>query len=274
MNAFTKIFFLGLICLSSLCAVAQRNLRNKRVLAFYTGKNDLAHISFVNEANSWFGKIAGERGFTYTATQDWSELNDERLKTADLVLFLDTRPDDPSQRAAFERYMKNGGAWIGFHFSAFALSPSSYPQNWNWYHQEFLGSGEYGSNTWRPTGAVLKAERPKHAVFKGLPATFTASPNEWYRWQNDLRQNPDIEILAAIDPVSFPLGTGPKAHEIWHNGYYPVVWTNKRYRMVYLNMGHNDMDYEGRTNKPLSATFGNPQQNKLLLNAMNWLLRS
>jgi len=28
--------------------------------------------------------------------------------------------------------------------------------------------------------------------------------------------------------ASFPLGTGPKPYEIWHSGYYPVVWTNKR----------------------------------------------
>lgn len=41
----------------------------------------------------------------------------------------------------------------------------------------------------------------------------------------DLRQNPDIDILLSIDSTSFPLGTGPKPHEIWHSGYYPVVWT-------------------------------------------------
>ena len=27
---------------------------NFKVLAFYTGKNDLAHISFVDEANKWY----------------------------------------------------------------------------------------------------------------------------------------------------------------------------------------------------------------------------
>ena len=33
-----------------------------------------------------------------------------------------------------------------------------------------------------------------------------------------------------------PLGIGPKPHETWHSGYYPVVWTNKCYRMVYFNL--------------------------------------
>ena len=33
------------------------------------------------------------------------------------------------------------------------------------------------------------------------------------------------------------------------------MWTNTRYRMVYMNMGHNDMDYEDKTNRQLSSTF-------------------
>jgi hypothetical protein len=75
----------------------------------------------------------------------------------------------------------------------------------------------------------------------------------------------------AIDSSSFPLGTGPKLHEIWHSGFYPVVWTNKKYRMVYFNMGHNDIDYEHHTNKTLSSTFSSPEQNQLILNALIWL---
>ncbi len=60
-------------------------------------------------------------------------------------------------------------------------------------------------------------------------------------------------------------------HEIWHEGYYPVVWTNMNYRMIYFNMGHNDIDYEGGTNKDLSYTFKNKVQNKMVLNALLWL---
>ena len=72
--------------------------------------------------------------------------------------------------------------------------------------------------------------------------------------ENNLRINPEIEVLASIDPSSFPLGTGPKPHEIWHEGDYPVVWTNWDH-MIYFNMGHNDIDYEGHTNATLSSTF-------------------
>ncbi len=260
-------------CACSFYVNAQDRKKPFDVLALYTARNDQAHISFVKEANEWFATRASQHGFTYTPSQDWNDLNDETLKRYEVVIFLDTRPDSVANRKAFERYMKNGGAWMGFHFAGFALTPSLYPQNWNWYHNEFLGCGEYDGNTWRPTSAILKIEDCKHPIARGIPETFPSSPNEWYKWKNDLRQNRDIEILLSIDPESFPLGTGPKPDEIWHSGYYPVVWTNTRYRMVYFNMGHNDIDYEGKTNKTLSFTFDNKIQDKLVMNALLWLGR-
>ncbi|OJW15173.1 ThuA domain-containing protein [Mucilaginibacter sp. 44-25] len=275
MTSLVKTAFLGLFFLCFLnCTFAQKRLAVEprfKVIGFYTGKEDQAHISFLHEATKWFPAMAKKYNFRFDTTSNWGNLNDAFLKNYQVVIFLDTRPEDPAQRAAFERYMKNGGGWMGFHFSAFALNNSAVPANWDWYHNEFLGSGQYGSNTWRPTSAILKVEDKTHPVIQGLPATFKAQPNEWYRWENDLTKNPNIKILASIDPVSFPLGTGPKPNEIWHSGYYPVVWTNKNYKMVYFNMGHNDIDYEHHTNKDLSHTFGNPVEDQLILNTLLWL---
>ena len=161
---------------------------------------------------------------------------------------------------------------MGFHFAGFALTPSEFNQDWDWYHNEFLGSGSYVSNTWKPTSAILRVENKKHPAMKGLPATFKVNPNEWYRWEHDLRQNKDIDILLSIDSSSFPLGTGPKLYEIWHSGYYPVMWTNKHYKMIYSNMGHNDIEYrkDGTWNS-LSSQFASPVQNKLWINCLLWL---
>ena len=267
--------YVYLFLFTGLCLVtnAQAPGESIRVLAFYTAKNDQAHISFVREANDWFEQQGPANHFQYWSTSDWSRLNTDTIGHYDVLIFLDTRPERTAQRLTFREYMENGGAWMGFHFAAFALTPSDYPQDWDWYHEEFLGSGEYKSNTWRPTSAILKVETHRHPVTKRLPRSFTAAPNEWYRWQNNLRDNPDIEILASIDPASFPLGTGPKPHEIWHEGDYPVVWTNRRYRMIYFNMRHNDIDYEGQTNATLSSTFGSKMQNRMILQAIKWLGR-
>ncbi|MGF7075249.1 ThuA domain-containing protein [Mucilaginibacter sp. 3215] len=275
-NLINRAMLLVALIIIAVFTAVNANAQSKKkfkVIAFYTGRNDLAHISFMHEANRWFPALAKKYNFTYDSTNNWANMNPEFLARYQVVIFLDTRTDNPEQRAAFEQYMKKGGAWMGFHFSAFALTPSDFPQNWDWYHNEFLGSGQYVSNTWHPTSAILKVEDPDHPVTKGLPTTFKTNPNEWYRWEHDLRKNPDIDILLAVDSTSFPLGTGPKQHEIWHSGYYPVAWTNKNYRMVYFNIGHNDMDYDGGTNKELSQTFENADVDKLIINSLLWLGR-
>jgi hypothetical protein len=244
-----------------------------KVIAFFNPTDETAHLSFVHEANRWFSELSARYNFKYDSTFNWNNLNDSVLANYQVAIFLDSRPDSSCQRTAFEKYMESGGSWMGFHFAGFALTPSAFPQNWDWYHNHFLGAGEYKGNTWRPTSAVLRVEDRNHPATKDLPETFIAAPNEWYSWKNDLRKNPDIDILLSIDSTSFPLGTGPKQYEIWHSGYYPVVWTNKKYRMIYFNMGHNDIDYENGTNKDLSGTFSSPSQNKLIIDALLWLGR-
>jgi hypothetical protein len=239
-----------------------------KVLAFFTTASDPGHISYEHEANGWFPKIAKQYNFQYDSTRNWSDCNAANLAKYQVVIFLDTRPEETAQRDAFKQYMDNGGGWIGCHYAAFAMNVSGVKQNWDWYHKTFLGSGEYKSNTWRPTSAILKVEDTAHVFTKGLPVTFKASPNEWYRWQiGDWKTLKDIKILLSIDPSSYPLGTKAETNEIWTSGYYPVVWTNVKYRMLYLNMGHNDLNSPEAGGKD-SRTFDNDTQNKLIINAL------
>ncbi|WP_234018185.1 MULTISPECIES: ThuA domain-containing protein [unclassified Streptomyces] len=232
------------------------------VLAFYDGTYDAAHINFDHEANTWFAQQGATHGFTYTATTDWSRLNSAELAQYQVVMFLDNYPHTASQRSAFQAYMQNGGGFVGFHVSAFNTDTS----DWPWYHNTFLGTGTFRSNTWGPTQETLRVEDAGHPATAGLPGTITSSVSEWYSWQNDLRDNPAIDILASMDPSTFPIGTDP--NQTWYSGYFPIVWTNRDYRMVYNNFGHNAMDYA--TDTALSSTFASTQQNRLLLQEIAW----
>ncbi|MFG2606409.1 ThuA domain-containing protein [Streptomyces sp. NPDC048514] len=234
-----------------------------KVLGLYSGTWDAAHISFEKEANEWFPRQAAANGFTYTASNDWDLLANGGVDAYQVVLFLDDLPQTAAQRTGFERYMRSGGAWLGFHVSAFTTNASG----WSWYHDQFLGSGDFKSNTWGPTSTVLRVEDRTHPATKNLPATFASSVSEWYSWSHDLRQNPDIKILASIDPSSFPVGTDPD--QTWYSGYYPILWTNTKYRMLYANFGHNAMDYA--TDTPLSSTFASETQNRFVLDGLKWL---
>lgn len=234
-----------------------------RVIAFYHGTFDQAHIAFVKEANQWFPQIAAQYGFSYEATTNWNNLNASFLSNYQVVLFLDDLPATASQRSAFQTYMENGGGWMGFHVSAFTDNAGG----WSWYHNTFLGSGDFRTNTWGPTSATLRVEDRTHPSTSRLPATFTSAVSEWYSWQNDLRNNSNIRILASVDPVSFPLGTNPS--QSWYSGYYPIIWTNKNYKMLYANFGHNAMNYA--TDTQTSSTFASEIQNRFLIDGLLWL---
>jgi len=136
---------LSIAALIYLCSALSANNSTPefRVIAFFTAKKDQAHISFVHEAEQWFPETAAKYNFSFDTTSSWSNLNSEFLSKYQVVVFLDTRPEDPAQRAAFQAYMEHGGAWMGFHFAGFALTPSAYPANWDWYHNTFLGAGQY-----------------------------------------------------------------------------------------------------------------------------------
>src|SRR5579864_615326 len=98
----TQWMFLGLTCVALSSKGGEPGASKFNVIAFYTGKDDLAHISFVHEANQWFPKAAAEYHFSYESTTNWDNLNAEFLSHYQVVLFLDTRPEKPAQRLAFQ----------------------------------------------------------------------------------------------------------------------------------------------------------------------------
>jgi type 1 glutamine amidotransferase len=235
---------------------------NFKVLAFYNGTYDAAHIDFDKEAKVWFPQMGAQYGFSWEATTDWSRLSASGLAGYQVIMFLDDGPP-AERRAAFQQYMQNGGGFLGFHVSAFTTSAT----DWSWYYNTFLGSGNFVSNTWGPTAETLKIEDRNHPSTAGLPATIQSSVSEWYSWSNDLRQNTNIDILASLDPSTFPVGSDP--NQQWRSGYYPIMWTNKNYKMLYANFGHNGMNYD--TNTRTSSTFESAQQNQWLINGLLWL---
>ncbi|MBK1895112.1 hypothetical protein [Chryseobacterium paridis] len=76
---------------------------------------------------------------------------------------------------------------------------------------------------------------------------------------------------------SFPLGTRSKQNKIWTQCFYPIIWTNTKYNMIYSYIGHNHMDYEHqyRNSKKkintLSSTFGSKDYNDFITHSIYYL---
>ena len=97
------------------------------VLAFYSGTWDAAHIDFEKEANQRFPQFGAQYGFSYTATDNWDQLNNLSASQYQVVMFLDDSPHTDAQRNGFKNYLDNGGAFFGFHVSAYNDASGGWP---------------------------------------------------------------------------------------------------------------------------------------------------
>jgi len=220
------------------------------VLAFYSTKVEADHVMFSDGALKFFADIAAKDNFSFTATANWDDLNDTTLAKYQIVVWLNDEPSKPEQKRAFQTFIEHGGAWLGFHVSAYNDKDS----NWPWF-VNFLGGGVFSMNDWPPLPARLTVDDKSHPVTAGLPLTFMAPANEWYIWQPSPRLNKDVRVLVTLDPSNYPLGF----KDILKSGDLPVVWTNTKYKMLYMNMGHGDKIFTTET------------QNRLFENGLLWL---
>lgn len=220
------------------------------VLALYSTNVEADHVDFANDALKFLSVIAAKDHFTVQPSTNWDDLNDSTLKQYQLVLWLDDSPHTEQQRTAFEKYMIEGGGWMGFHAAGYNDSDSKWP----WF-VDFLGGAVFYTNSWPPLPAKLIVDDPQHPVAKGIPSSFTSPANEWYIWKPSPRLNPNVKVLATLDPSNYPIGL----KDVLLSGDLPVVWTNTKYRMIYTNMGHG------------SKITSDPTQNKLLENCIVWL---
>jgi uncharacterized protein len=220
------------------------------VLAFYSTDQERDHVMFAEEAVKFFTNNAKKDNFDFQWTTNWNDLNSARLKDVQLVLWLNDSPHAKPQQAVFEQYMQNGGGWLGFHFAGY----NDESTHWPWF-VDFLGGGVFYGNGWPPLPATLDVDDKTSPVTRHLPAHFTSPANEWYIWQPSPRANKDVKVFVILDPSNYPLGF----KDTLTGGDVPVVWSNTKYRMIYMNMGHGD------------KIFTNPQQNQLFEDALLWL---
>ena len=155
--------FVGLASLSPSVSAAQQNFFH--VLAFYTDKGEPDHIDFAKQALSFFTELAKKNDFHFEATTRWEDLNAEKLKNIQLAIWLNDFPKTPEQRAAFESYMTHGGAWLGFHVSAYNDGDT----HWPWF-VDFLGGAIFYGNNWPPLPAKLVVDDRAHLLLALRPA--------------------------------------------------------------------------------------------------------
>ncbi|WP_346855803.1 ThuA domain-containing protein [uncultured Draconibacterium sp.] len=222
-----------------------------KALLYYTTRAEKAHVDFAEQTVRFFQRLSWGEGYILDTCSDFSSYTFEKLKEYDILIMPNAMPSRTGERKAFEQYMENGGGWLGFHASAY----NDKSTNWSWL-VSFLGGGVFYCNNWPPQPVLVQLDNNTHATTKNLPAEFVVPASEWYQWNPSPRKNSDVEVLLSISPRNYPLGI----KDVVSSGDWPIVWTNKKYRMIYLNMGHGDEEYTDAA------------QNLLFINAFRWVL--
>lgn len=156
-------------------------------------------------------------GFAVETTIDSLAFTTENLSRFAAVAFLNTNyRNGPlltrAQEAAFENYLRAGGAFIGLH-SAIPLNGTMEEGIWPWY------AGMYGARfrSHAPyRGGTLIVEDSTHPATQGRPTRITVQ-DEWYALQANPRTVPGVHVLATVDESDFL----PDSHM---GGDHPVTW--------------------------------------------------
>jgi type 1 glutamine amidotransferase len=198
-----------------------------KVVGFYSDTVEGDHAAYAHAAIQFYKKLAVQKNFQFDSTKDWkNNCTYAFMSQYNVVLWLDLFCYTTAQQADFQKYIENGGAWMGFHASGYYDNSMTWP----WENQVFIEQGNYCANNWPPASFKLITDDQTHPATLRLPKKWNGPINEYYQFCPSPRTKSDLKILVSIDPTALTFGTGTDC---------PIIWTNTKFsRMIYSNIGH------------------------------------
>jgi type 1 glutamine amidotransferase len=171
--------------------------------------------------------LGADHGIAVDSTENASRFTDAELARRKVVVFLNTTGDvlDDIQKAAFERYIRAGGGFVGIH------SASDTEYQWAWYGRLV---GAYFASHPEIQPATIRIEDAVHSSTRDLPTVWKRT-DEWYNFRGDPRAT--AHVLASLDEASYSGGKMGSDH--------PIAWCQEidGGRSWYTAMGHTVESY-------------------------------
>ena len=171
--------------------------------------------------------LGAEHGFAVDRTEDAARFSDAVLAPYKVVVFLNTTGDvlDTGEKAAFERYIRSGGGFVGVH------SASDTEYGWPWYGRLI---GTWFASHPQIQRATVHIADPDHPSMKGLPLLWERT-DEWYNFRSNPRGA--VQVLATLDEATYSGGAMGADH--------PIAWCHEMEggRSWYTAMGHTQESY-------------------------------
>jgi len=200
----------------------------KRLLVF-SKTGGFRHAS-IKDGKIALQKLAAQHNYAVDFTEDSNVFTDVNLARYDAVVFLLTTGTilDDNQKAAFERYIRAGGGYVGVH------SASDTEYDWSWY------GGLVGAYFDRIHGHSKVMQATIHVTDRTQPSTMMLPAiwirtDEWYNFATNPRGK--VNVLMTIDEKSYKGGTMGADHPIaWYHEYDGG-------RAWYTALGHTSSSY-------------------------------
>ncbi len=190
--------------------------------------------------------LGTQNNFQVDATEDSTLFRDDILSHYKTVIWLSTTGDvlNDTQQAAFERYIRAGGGYVGIH------SAADTEYTWPWYGQ-LVGAYFRDHPNGTPTATVV-VDDPFDPTNLGIPARWQRT-DEWYNFQTYVdpvngggtsatpynpRDNTALHILMTTDTSTYT-GAVPAGAD------HPIAWCHRfdGGRSWYNGMGHTQASF-------------------------------
>jgi cytochrome c len=193
-------------------------------------------------------KLLGEQnGFHVDAIEEPTLFTDAVLSKYDAVVFLSTTGDtlnNDAQQAAFERYIRAGGGYVGIH------SAADTEYLWPWYGQ--MVGGYFRNHPNGTPAATVLVEDTGHHSTRHLPAVWPRV-DEWYNYQGIVNpvvngggtdyspRNSGVHVLLKMDESTYAEADGSDGV----NDDHPIAWCHRfdGGRAWYTGLGHTEASY-------------------------------
>jgi len=211
-------------------SVPDASVVTQRVLVF-SKTAGFRHDS-IPEGIDMFKRLGTDLKIDIVATEDSAQFTDEILsdpvKGFACVVFLNTTGDvlNSDQEAAFERFVKRGGGYLGIH----AASDTEY----GWAFYESLVGAMFKSHP-AIQQATVKVVEPRHESTMHLPADWVRK-DEWYDFRSTPRAG--VRRLLRMDTSTYTGSTMGEDH--------PIAWCHEEAggRAFYTGGGHTKESYQ------------------------------
>jgi len=174
------------------CSAAAENTQPRFAVLVFSKTSAFRHDS-IPQGIAAIKALGAERGFAVDSSEDAARFTAAELARYKVVVFLCTTGDilDTDQKAAFERYIRSGGGFVGIH------SASDTEYQWAWYGRLV---GTYFASHPQIQPATVRIEDLGHASTEGLPVTWQRT-DEWYNFQSNPRGA--VHVLATLDEATY-----------------------------------------------------------------------